>query len=328
MANEEIVQGEINDVLEDYMPTQDVSTPTPTKGAADGTQGQERQTQETSGQEPVSSTAQEAKGEVGEPVVETPPQPPVVKTPAPVLGEQAPPAVPPVTPETPPQLTEVEMIKKENEELRKHLEEMASKVVDGPQKRQPTEQEVAQQQQQADAAKRQVLNFLPTEEAFDEVLKNKDSFNAFMTAVVNVAVERSLRVVPSVVVPMINNEYTLRTSVNDFYKDNKDLKPHQKYVGFVANEVTAQNPDWGVVEVLQETEKLVRERLKMKKPVDGTNDAGIVINAAAQSGSGGIRTAESSPGLAHAGGSGGRRASAGGDSSMSSVEKSVLDLIS
>lgn len=209
------------------------------------------------------------------------------------------------------QETELERYKRENEELRKHLEEIADKVfTPKPQPKMTPEEE----QEAAKKAANQVLPFLKSDEVFDEALKSAHNFNALLTSVVNTAVERSLRIMPQIASQIADSQITLKTSVENFYRDNQDLIPHKKYVGYVANEIAAQHPEWTLLQVLQETEKEARTRLRLAR------------NATQQTTTSSSTTVQQRPGFVPSGGGGGRRRTPSSDN-MSEQEKSILDLL-
>lgn len=313
-------QTEISDIIEDFVPaTETTEAAEPVEQAApvesepvvetkpveekveevvkDGKEGEERKQEEASGQEQVGKPAEEVKEEV----VTKPTEQTQVET----------------------ELSEVEKIKKENEELKKHLEEIAERVI-APKPQPQTEQEIAAQKAEQDRQAKQILKFLPSDEVFDEVMKDSNNFNALLTTVVNTAVERSLRLMPQIATQLVDQQITLKTVVNDFYTDNKDLVPHKKYVGFVSNEIAAQHPDWGLSQILQETEKEVRNRLRLSRVADNTVPGQTRVQQIERSAA---RTGIVNPGFVPGGG-GGRKGSASSDGNLSIQEKDILSLIS
>jgi len=308
-------QTEISEIIEDFIPaTQEVGSTETTEQAApvksehietkpvdekveeevkDGKEGEERKSEEASGQEQVGKPAEEVKEEV--------------------KSEE----------QKEVELSEVEKIKKENEELKRHLEEIAERIIT-PKPKQQTEQEIADAKAEKDRQSKQILKFLPSDEVFDEVMKDSNNFNALLTTVVNTAVERSLRLMPQIATQLVDQQITLKTVVNDFYIDNKDLVPHKKYVGFVSNEIASQHPDWGLTQILQETEKEVRNRLKLSRVADNTALGQTKVQQIERSAA---RTAPVNPGFVPGGG-GGRKGSASSDGNLSVQEKDIMSLIS
>lgn len=313
----DVQQEQISEIIEDFIP-QDAkpmedapaeSTTTETEGAATTTteeatedvkEGEERKAEEASEQEQTDANTDEKKEGLEE---------------KPVIEEKKP-AETTLSPE--------DILKKENEELKAQLSEIAGRFMNPPVKQKTQEEVKAEQERNA----KQVLKFLKDDATFDEVMKSSDNFNALMTSVVNTAVERSLRLMPTIATQLVDQQMTLSTAVNAFYTDNKDLEQHRKYVGFVANEVTAQHPDWGLKEVLQETEKEVRSRLKLERVANTIAQPGANLG---QRGSQQIgipsRTAPANPGFVPSGG-GGRKGSSSADGNLSRQEKDILNLIS
>ncbi len=155
-------------------------------------------------------------------------------------------------------------------------------------------------------------------------MKDSNNFNALLTTVVNTAVERSLRLMPQIATQLVDQQITLKTVVNDFYTDNKDLVPHKKYVGFVSNEIASQHPDWGLTQILQETEKEVRNRLRLSRVADNAVPGQTRVQQIERSAA---RTGIVNPGFVPGGG-GGRKGSASSDGNLSIQEKDILSLIS
>lgn len=314
---EEKQQTEISDIIEDFLPPAEppASEPPaeePPKTNEEGTgnveEGEERTKETPSGQEQTIEPPKEGETQVTPPVGEVPPV--------------TPPVTPPVEP--PKQETEVERITRENAELKAHLEEMAAKFVTPPPPRQLTPEQQDAEKKRMEQQARQVLKFLPDDTVFDDVMKSSDNFNALLTSVVNTAVERSLRLMPQVATQLVEQQVNLKNAVRDFYTDNRDLEPHKKYVGFVANEIAAQHSDWGLTQILQEVEKEVRGRLKLARP--GENMQTVPVTPQSNQVLG--RTVPpSNPGFVPGGG-GGRRGSSSSDGNLSSQEKDIINLIS
>lgn len=77
--------------------------------------------------------------------------------------------------------------------------------------------------------------------------------------------ETILRDIPSVATAVARQQYSMMTTIKDFYTDNKDLVPYQHVVGAVANEVAAKEPSLSIVDALNKTAVEVRRRLGLKK---------------------------------------------------------------
>ena len=311
MSNELEVkqQEEINDLVGDEIPV--VETPTNTEEVpVNVEEGKERQEETPSGQVSAAEPVKE-EGQV------VPPIEPVQQV---IPGVETPPVVPVVEPPKVEE-TEVERLRRENQEYIKALNEMAGKSLTPREPVTTPEQVKAQREQE----QRQVLQFLPDDKVFDDVMSSATKFNALLTGVVNTAVERALRLTPQVATQVVEQQMTLKSAIDNFYTDNADLKEHSKFVGYIANEITAQHPDWGLQQILQETEKESRDKLRLSRIANGE----VVQPGQPQSRRlPGVRTAvEPNPGFAGTS-SGGRRGPTSGDGNLSSQEKDIISLIS
>jgi len=319
------LQNELDDILEGFVPPPSTSSEEPPveapvvetpveqpiveeKGNVE--EGKERPAETSSEQVPPVVGAEEGKEDHkidGEPPV-TPVVPPVA----------------PVAPVTPPVVeplveTNEQRLAKENEELRQQMVELAGRVVEGPKPPTKTPEQIEHDRVQAARA---VLGFIKNPEQYDEVFKSHENFNALLTSVVNTAVERAIRMIPQVTTQYVDQQFTLRTAASDFYRENEDLLPHKKYVGFITNEVQAEHPDWALPELLTEAEKITRTRLKLPKPTGGNGGPVQPVQPTGTTRS--SRTVEN-PGFTPSGG-GGRRGS--GASPLTGEAAEINDLIS
>ena len=316
----EMQQTQISDIIEDFIPAE--STPaaevpveetpvvsagqeevpiTPKEEVPNVEEGQERKAEEAGRQEQTDEPTEKVKeGVTPVPVVETPAKP--------VESVKEP--------------TELEKVLEENKALKTYIEEMAAKVV-SPQSKQLTPEEQAAQQAERENASKQVLQFIKDDNMFDELMSKPDNFNALLTSVVNVSVERALRLMPQIATTLVEQQMEVKDSIRDFYIDNKDLEPHKKYVGFVANEIAAQHPDYSLKQLLQEVEKEVRGKLRITR---SAQPAQPIQRESQQIGN--PRTAQENPGFVPTDGRGGRRGSASSDGNLSPQEKDILGLIS
>jgi hypothetical protein len=288
-------------------PTTDTTESTIVEGSqANEQEGEKREEEKTSEQVSTGEVKSEEKTQEVVPVVtdETSVTPPVTSS-TPVTP--AAPQVPVV------EETELDRLKRENAEFRLHLSDMAEKLT-AP----PVAPVRTPEQQNAEQANRQrsIYRFLKDDEAYDEVTKSAESFNVLLTSVVNTAIERSLKMIPQVASNMVEQQISLRTVVDDFFRANEDLLPQRKYVGFVTNEVTAAHPDWVLDKVLDETNKIARERLKLPRamPVQ------IGVQSPAS------RTVDRNPGFVPSGG-GGRRGSVQTET-LTGQDRQIMDLLS
>jgi len=304
MANEDVISKQVDDMLEGLVPDAPPAPEVPEEQAqveetkteevkADESKGEERTEEAPSGQEQDAKPAEEKpKEEVKEP---------------------------PVVEEKKAEENELERAKRELAETRLRLEELAGKVMSPPRRPQltPEQQKAAQEEMQKRA--RQAIKFLQDDGAFDEVMKSSDNFNALLTKVANFAAERVLRMVPQVATTYVDQQLMYKTAAQEFYRENEDLIPHMKYVGYVSNELQSKNANWDLPTLLSETEKEVRARLKLPRSTTKTAQPGRRIET------GTTRTVEGNPGFVPGGG-GGRRGTVQGN--LSGVEKEIADLLS
>jgi hypothetical protein len=298
-------QADINSILEDFVPStqpvveEKVEEKPVVEEKKDVKEGEERKKEEAGEQKPddTKPVEEHKEGEVVPPVV-----------------------VPPVVEEKKVEETELDRIKKENEDFRKQLSDMAERVAAAPQQPKLTPEQKAAADEARKKLPPQIIKFIPDEESFDEVMKTADGFNTLLTGVFNAAVQHSLRLMPQVATQLVDSQITLRSTAQEFYQANPDLIPHKKYVGFVANELAAQHADWDLPTLLQNAEKEVRGRLKLAPVVPGAVNTGVQTNT------GNTRTVQDNPGFVPSGG-GGRRGTASSDK-LTGTEKDIVDLIS
>jgi len=106
----------------------------------------------------------------------------------------------------------------------------------------------------------------------DDLVDNKDKFNAVLSAVYAKAVESSnkqvyekvLLAIPEIVLGHLQRNTVVKGMVDTFYETNTDLAPVKRTVAAVANELHAQNPDWTIEQVFKEAAPKTREILGMK----------------------------------------------------------------
>lgn len=290
----------ISDILDGFVPPAAAAeVETTVEVGKDGNEGKERTEEETGGQVEAGTKPEEKAAEVVEPEKRVAEQ--VTET----LEEK--PAQQPLPEQPEVKESELEQARRELTEMRALLAEQAGRS--RPEPAQPT---AAQQTETG----KQILRFLPDDKAYDDVTKDADSFNVLLTAVVNTAVERSLKLIPQVATNLVDNQMNLRTYVDEFYRANEDLLPYRKYVGYVTNEVASEHADWKLDQILQETE--TRSRTLLKLPKNTTE--------ARQSAQNSPRTAQAQPAFVP-GGQRGRRGTVATES-LTGQDKQIADLLS
>ena len=162
---------------------------------------------------------------------------------------------------------ELKRIKKENDELRKKLNESAVKKTfktKAPTTATPFEE----------------IDFLGEDIDLDDLTRNSSVFNKMLNKVYKMGVEASrkfqettLRNIPEIVKSNVVVQATLKKKVDEFYEANKDLKPFKKVVASVYEELASENPDWDIVKTFNETEKETRKRLELHKKAGASTHA-------------------------------------------------------
>lgn len=102
------------------------------------------------------------------------------------------------------------------------------------------------------------------EEKIDDIIETKEGLNKLLNSVRKQAVEHTLASVPGLVNQVASQMIGVHLAVQDFYSANQDLLAYKPYVGHVSHEVAAKNPTFTLPQVLQETAKQVRDRLRLK----------------------------------------------------------------
>ena len=149
---------------------------------------------------------------------------------------------------------EVVSLKKQNELLMQRLEELSSG-----------------KQQEAQEAKPNGLEEVFKDLDVKQLMENPENFTAFLakfaTAIRETSVEQALRATPSVMGSYLTRREAITKLKDDFYADNVKLIPVKNYVAGVANDVSAEHPDWTVKNVLDEAAKRTYTALGIVKEV-------------------------------------------------------------
>jgi hypothetical protein len=158
----------------------------------------------------------------------------------------------------------VEDLKRENEELRKKMEELSKPKEASVPPPPATEPPIADKDFLADVD-------------VEEIVNDKDSFNKLLNNIYKQALkdarteikrssETVLTTVPDRVIQSMEIKESLRKLSEQFYEQNKDLKPFSKVVGVVFDELVQQTPGAKYNEVLAKLGDETRKRLELKKP--------------------------------------------------------------
>lgn len=156
------------------------------------------------------------------------------------------------------------------------------------------------------------MKFLEKEEDLDKALNSVDNFNDLLSNVMTKVEAIILEKATAMASQMANSVYTQRSMVTDFYNANPDLNEHKAFVGVVANEIAAANPDWDMKKVVDALPAEVKNRLKL----------GINVEVPPPE----VPPATPPAPPAFAGGKGSRR-DGGPPTPPSAIEKEVADLL-
>ena len=160
---------------------------------------------------------------------------------------------------------ETEELRKENERLRKRIEEGSGRTKAPSTKAPSTDAPIED------------INFLDSDTDLDDITRNVETFNKVLNKVYKAGVESqrgfqedTLRSIPNIVKSNVIIQATLKKKVDGFYKGNKDLLPFKRAVGQVYEELASENPDWNLDKVFVETEKEARVRLELPRKASTT----------------------------------------------------------
>jgi hypothetical protein len=207
-----------------------------------------------------------------EPTEPTEPVEPTEPTEPEVIEEPTEPVEP--TEPTEPALEEeddIEKIKKENEELRRKLAESYEKKEPAA----PTEPSPKEKPSTEDTFEE--IDFVGDDEIDLRDLEEKSTINKLLNKVyragydsVRKIQEKTLTSIPEIVKTNVTLQTTLKKKVDEFYEENKDLKPFKKAVGTVFEGIAAEHPDWTMDDVFKETGNATRKALELHEKVDNS----------------------------------------------------------
>lgn len=173
---------------------------------------------------------------------------------------------------------ELEKAKQREQALLSELDKMYSQDFEGkPAKKEDEQPEPEVEVEPKKAAEPENLKNIPNikfikEEEAQEMGLEADKFNKILNKVYKMGLsnmskykEDMLSSVPDIVSKQVARQSTIDRMVDDFYKRNEDLRQYRSYVGTVANQIQAKNPDLGIQKLFEETEREVRDRLNITK---------------------------------------------------------------
>ena len=108
---------------------------------------------------------------------------------------------------------------------------------------------------------------------FDSVMESKENFSKFfltaMEAVQEQTAQKILSSIPNIVGSHVQRQSTLRDVATEFYTRYPELKRVKRYVGTVANEIYAANPEMTLGQVMEEAARVAKETLNIQAEVVG-----------------------------------------------------------
>jgi len=274
---EKVVKQDVEEMLNSFLETPEETPPTETPPAE--TPPTETPPVET----PPEEKPPEEKPPEEKPPVEAPPEekPSEEKPPVETPPEEKPPEETP--PETPP--TELELLRQQNKLLLERIEKISGgepvtaapvPPATEPKPGEPTPAEPKPAVTPSTEIKVDEINFLEgrTQEDIERIIEDPAELNRVLNQVylkaveqaIPLAQERSLLAIPQVVVAQLQRYNTMKGLVDDFYKENEDLRVVQRTVGMIANEVHSEHTDWTAKQVFDEAAKRTRKALGLPEP--------------------------------------------------------------
>lgn len=102
-----------------------------------------------------------------------------------------------------------------------------------------------------------------SEEEFDEIMQDRDRFNAKLNAVAMQAAQAALAQSQQIMAQQMQ----LQQTVNDFYSVNADLQAHKDTVRQMSEKLIRQNPDISYEQLLDKAAKATRMLKKLPTPI-------------------------------------------------------------
>lgn len=153
------------------------------------------------------------------------------------------------------------------EKLRQRIAELETgKAFKGEEEQGEEPQKAEKKEETKETEKRvdDVMQFV-TDEEFEEIQSDPKKLNDILVRVYQRARQDTMRDVPELVQQTTQRQVGIQEAVKGFYEENSDLRPHAQYVGYVATQVRAENPELAISDILKKTETKVRENLAISK---------------------------------------------------------------
>jgi len=153
-------------------------------------------------------------------------------------------------------------MEEENEKLRSQIENLHKKEEPKPEPK-PEPEEFKE------------LSFVNNEEELDDFIRDPVKLNSVLNKVYKAgmdamrkAQEDTLRGIPDIVKTNVTTQASLKKLADDFWENNKDLKPFRKVTAAVYEEIASENPEMTVAEVFDKIGPEVRSRLELERKAD------------------------------------------------------------
>jgi len=176
-----------------------------------------------------------------------------------------------------PEEPELDRIKRENEELRKRVDDLSAPKEPEPK---PEPKEEPKPEPKPEKLEIEEVDFLGGVDV-DDLTRDPAELNKLLNKVYTQGIdsarkvlgENILRSLPEIVKNNVATVISLRKASEDFYEANEDLKPFKRVVSAVFEEVAANNPDKRMEEILEDVEKESRKRLELYKKAINPNQS-------------------------------------------------------
>lgn len=158
------------------------------------------------------------------------------------------------------------------QELNKMASGISKREEPEAEKREEAEKkEVKKDEEKIKESEKSLYSNTISEEEFDKLFENKDSFGGFLNKfaeqiAVKVREETRRAVledVQQVIYSSIPNEVRKQNAAREFWNKHPNLRPISAVVVKKANEISAQNPDWEIERVFDETGKEVNKLVEI-----------------------------------------------------------------
>lgn len=150
----------------------------------------------------------------------------------------------------------------ELDKLRAEVSRLSSKLSEATQpKEEASDNPIDGRIVDKDGKQRQKVLNLASEEEFQEIFENPQTFNKVLTKVYAKAMEDVLKFIPGAVHQNVNEAIATNEQARLFYENNPDLAPYSQYVSVVATEIQQENPDLDLNAFYDAVSQEVRNRL-------------------------------------------------------------------